>query len=99
MIVTMNAILREEDVMNPNLTSSATFGLTEERGLEILSHVSTVSEDGGNKVLYFMEYVNTLTDQEKLYMMYVGSTTMNNMLTAQLDTLEALFGYAMQGDK
>ena len=85
MKITMNAILKEDDVVNPSLSIAQTCGITQLRGAELLSHVGSCDES--NMVLSFMHYVQTLTDQEKMYLMVHGYKSMWNLQQAPAPTV------------
>lgn len=77
MKITMNAVLNEEDVVNPALSMSETCGITQGRGNYLLTHV--IKSTHKNKMVAFMEIVPELTSKDMLYLMSVGYTSLYNM--------------------
>jgi hypothetical protein len=77
MKITMNAVLNEEDVVNPALATSETCGITPERAYYLLTHVEKSMHK--NTMVAFMELVPELTSQDMLYLMSVGYTSLYNM--------------------
>ena len=94
MKITMNAVLKEEDVVNPSLSIAQTCGITQQRGLEILSHVGSCNEF--NMMLSFMYSVQTLTDQEKMYLMVHGYKSMWNLQRTSASSVASIIARAMQ---
>ena len=94
MKITMNATLKEDDVVNPSLSIAQTCGITQLRGAELLSHVGSCNES--NMVLSFMHYVQTLTDQEKMYLMVHGYKSLWNLQQAPASSLASIMACAMQ---
>jgi len=94
MKITMNATLKEDDVVNPSLSIAQTCGITQLRGAELLSHVGSCNED--NMMLSFMHYVQTLTDQEKMYLMVHGYKSLWNLREASASSLASIIARAMQ---
>lgn len=77
MKITMNAVLNEEDVVNPALSMSETCGITPQRGYYLLTHVKKSIHK--NTMVAFMELLPELTSQDMLYLMSVGYTSLYNM--------------------
>lgn len=94
MKITMNAMLKEDDVVNPSLSIAQTCGITQLRGAELLSHVGSCNES--NMVLSFMHYVQTLTDQEKMYLMVHGYKSLWNLQQAPASSVASIVARAMQ---
>lgn len=94
MKITMNATLKEDDVVNPSLSIAQTCGITQLRGAELLSHVGSCDES--NMVLSFMHYVQTLTDQEKMYLMVHGYKSLWNLQRTSTSSLASITARAMQ---
>lgn len=94
MKITMNAVLREDDVVNPLLSIAQTCGITQLRGAELLSHVGSCDED--NMMISFMHYIQTLTDQEKMYLMVHGYKSLWNLQQASAPTFVSGIARAMK---
>lgn len=94
MKITMNAVLNEEDVVNPALSTSETCGITPERAYYLLTHVE--KSEHKNTMVAFMELVPELTSQDMIYLMSVGYTSLYNMDIVRDDSmigvLEAVLG-------